>query len=159
MRDGKTIGLTLLGIVALIVGAVMFSRCQNAKKYDDARRWQQPAWSETDPFGHAVFDTIMAETLPNGYQVLTANLDSLSPKDWKDRSLLVTNIDRLDEDEGKHIESMVHQGCRVMVATSSLSEELEDKWELVLVYHCFGFIFEYFKESLENKNFETLQWS
>ncbi|MBR5688324.1 MAG: hypothetical protein IKX36_10260 [Prevotella sp.] len=158
MRDGKTIGLALLGIVALIVGAVMLSRCQNAKKYDDARRWLHPALSNSDPFGYAVFDTIMAETLPNGYQVLTADLDSLSPKEWKVRSLLLTECWMLDEDEGKHIEAMVNQGCRVMVVTDCFSEEIADKWKLVQ-HTSYYFIFEYLKKSLESKRFETLQWS
>lgn len=157
MRDGKTIGLALLGIVVLIVGAVLLTNYANSKKYDDSQRWVHPSYSSTDPFGHAVFDTIMAETLPNGYQVLIDDLDSLNPKEWKDRSLLVTDSWVLLQSYGAQIEALVNQGCRVMVTADKFSDEIEDKWKLNT--HSYSvFTFEEFKRSLEKQRYKTIQW-
>lgn len=157
MRDGKTIGLALLGIVVLIVGAVLLTNYANSKKYDDSQRWAHPSYSSTDPFGHAVFDTIMAETLPNGYQVLIGDLDSLNTKEWKDRSLLVTDSWVLNQGDGAQIEALVNQGCWVMVTADGFSDEISDKWKLN-IHSSYGFIFENFKKSLEKKKYETIQW-
>ena len=158
MRDGKTIGLAVLGLVALIVGAVAFTRCQNTKKYDDARRWRQPAYSSTDPFGYAVFDSIMTETLPNGYEVLKTSLDSLNPKEWKDRSLLyMPNYSFLVDTDGEKIESLVNEGCRVLVVTDNVGSDLEREWKLNIKKYDY-FYFGTFKRSLESKDLDSLVW-
>ena len=158
MRDGKTVGLAVLGLVLLIVGAMALTHCQNTKKYDDARRWIQPALSSTDPFGYAVFDSVMTETLPNGYEAQKNFLDSLDPKEWKERSLLYTPFySYLSKEEGKLIASLVNEGCHVMVVADDVDSDIEKEWKLNIKGNGY-FYFDTFKKSLKNNDLDSIVW-
>ena len=111
MNSSRVLSIVLLTVV---VGAGIFFGLRGCDvDYDDPRRWEIPARSANDPFGHHIFDSIMAETLPQGYRVVEEDVLTFDPKKWKGQAVMLGRMDV------KCVEDLLAEGCKVMVVCYS----------------------------------------
>ncbi len=115
--------------VAVFIVGVFFLKQQVGPHYD----WT-PTFSPTDrnPFGTALFDTLMTETMPNGYRVENTSLADYvktHPKSTNDQVLAVENTHYLNDAEMDSIWAFVEKGNTVVLA-----EEYPNTFQDSLVY-------------------------
>ena len=120
---GRTIYIICIG--ALLV-FLLLMELSVPKKFT----WK-PTFSPSDhePFGCYVFDSVMKRSLPQGYSVTTATLDSIARNPVLRRYNLLIVDDYIDENK-KTLMSLVDSGLSICLVGGSLSHTMEDTLQL-----------------------------
>ncbi len=125
--------LFIAAVVAFIVGVFFFQQ-KVTHRYD----WT-PTYSPTDrnPFGTALFDTLMAETMPNGYRVENTSLEEyvkLHAKSTHEQVLTVENYFTIAESEIDSILNFVARG-NTLIFAEDYPSTFKDTLHYDLLFH------------------------
>ena len=159
MRSATRILHTVIKRMLLVAATLMSMSCGNY--YDDWQRWKQPAEESDDPFGYEVFDAIMEESMTNGYEVSGEPFLATKGNEWRRKSLMVV-ANYVDRQTAQHIDSLVRQGCKVLLVTDAFrhDDDMDFGWGVRLDDNLGWNFFnlEQFKAELRLKETISLVW-
>ena len=154
MRGMRTF---IIAIVILFVG-MMFIEMATPKHF----RWE-PTFTHNDeePFGSALFDSVMAASLPQGYTTTTLTLSQLEtaiPADEHHVYLITTQDQPLSISDESAMMGMIMRGDQFLVASSGWAS---DTIERVMGFRVLGYDYPWvrlLKSNVLEKQLDTLTW-
>lgn len=101
-----------------------------ALEYNMPRRFQwEPTFAHADkqPFGCYVFDSVLSQTMPNGYTVCRKTLSQLALQDTTPRAIIILHHNFWREGlQTDTLLTLAQRGCRILIAASTFPIDLGD---------------------------------
>lgn len=111
--------------IALLLGVALWSQMSRPRRFV----WT-PTYShrDTQPFGCAVFDSVLSFSLPDGYEVVNKSISTIGREDTaRVRNILVVSDDAtLGGNECDTLFRLLERGAKVMFVTTWLDTDLAD---------------------------------
>ena len=114
-----------VAFVALLLGVALWTQVSRPKQFVWLPTY---AHHDTQPLGCAVFDSVMAFTLPRGYEVTRKPLIQIAREDSASvrNVLVVSNGVELGKNERDTLFRMLERGAKVMLVATWIDSDLED---------------------------------